>query len=189
MDPGCAVGSQWVLTADGRYFQKPPAEQFISLSSTCTALLNNAQWRKTPEARCSDAQLCIHEALIAAAATLFIQPLHMFMFYTPCRKSRYLYQQQLLLWVLLLLHPDTVLCLIFTWLAVWFFKLSFESFSLSFDPFTSFAQRRFMSLFVRMKQHICALSNFAEQAQGDSLQSAVSFLILVLQHQAGKTLW
>lgn len=90
MSPGCAV----VLTADDdRYFQKPPAEQFISLSSTCTALLNNAQWRKTPKARCSDAQLCIYEGLITATAPLFIRPLHVFMFYTPCRKSRHLSQQ------------------------------------------------------------------------------------------------
>lgn len=93
MNPGCIVGSQQALTVDDRYFQKPPAEQFISLSSTCTALLNNAQWWKTTEARCCDAQLCIHEELIAAAVTLFIQPLHVFMFYTPCRKSQYITQQ------------------------------------------------------------------------------------------------
>ena len=34
-----------MLTADDHYFEKPPAEHFISLSSTRTALLNNAQWR------------------------------------------------------------------------------------------------------------------------------------------------
>ena len=76
MNPGCAVGLCQALTADDHYFQTPPAEQFFSLSSTRTALLlNNARWRKTLEARCSDAQLCIHEEPIAAAAILFIRPL------------------------------------------------------------------------------------------------------------------
>lgn len=44
MNPGCAVGLCQALTADDHYFQTPPAEQFISLSSTRTALLlNNAR--------------------------------------------------------------------------------------------------------------------------------------------------
>lgn len=96
MNPGCAVGLCQALTADDHYFQTPPAEQFISLSSTRTALLlNNARWRKTLEARCSDAQLCIHEEPIAAAAKLFIRPIRVFMFYTPCRISRHLSRQWL----------------------------------------------------------------------------------------------
>ncbi len=108
-------------TADDRYFQKPPAEQFISLSS-CTAPLNNAQWRKTLEARCSDARLCIHKELISAATTLFICPLHAFMFYTPCRKSRHRSQLQLSLGVTVASSSQCCffLSVVFAWWAVWF---------------------------------------------------------------------
>lgn len=155
MNPGCSVGSRRVLTADDRYFQKPPAEQFISLSS-CTALLNNAQWQKTLEARCSDAQLCIHEELISAAATLFIRPLHVFMFYTPCRKSRHLSQLQLSLSASVASSSQCFffLSVVFAWWAVWFSSGPWRVFLCLSSHLLVFALRRFTSSFVWMKQHI-----------------------------------
>lgn len=55
--------------------------------SELAVLLNNGPCRKIPESRCSNAHLCIHEELIGPSPTLFIQPLQVLVFYTPCRKS------------------------------------------------------------------------------------------------------
>ena len=148
MNPDCAVGLCQALTADDHYFQPPPAEQFISLSSTRTALLlNNARWRKTLEARCSDAQPCIHEEPIAAAAILFIQPLRVFMFYTPCRISRRLSRQ----WLSLRVTAAPSL----QWIMAHFCSL--RVFPCLFAPICKFLLRGgwFTSSFVRMKRHIC----------------------------------
>lgn len=55
--------------------------------SELAVLLNNGPCRKIPESRCSNTHLCIHEELIGPWPTLFIQPLQVLVFYTPCRKS------------------------------------------------------------------------------------------------------
>lgn len=157
MNSGCTVGFHQLLTVDDRYFQKPPAEQFISPCLLCTVLLNNAQWWKTPAARCSDAQLRIHEQLIAAFITLFIWLFHVFIFHTTCWKSLSFG----------LFNFQSARC------------SSFISINRSFRQFASFAQRKFMSVFVRIRQG---------DTGSDSSQSAVSFLILVPMMCRGKAL-
>lgn len=45
------------------FFQKPPAEQFSSLSLICTVLQNNALWRETLKSEVVwHVQLCIHDS-------------------------------------------------------------------------------------------------------------------------------
>jgi len=133
-----------------------------SISSDCTALLNNAQWLKTPETRCSDAQCCMHEELIADGATLFIRPLHVFMFYTPFRNSRHLHQHSF--------HSDNFIFPVHPLaLSSVFFK-----FSVIFAGCVIFklsSSRVFLLTFCQFcvdeAAHL-AWSKFAEQAEGDS---------------------
>lgn len=78
------------------------------------------------------------------------------------------------------------------WKSLHFFLFNFQSVChssfiliiLSFNLFASFAQRRFMSLFVRIKQHIW----LCQSLQSDSSQSAVLFLILVPMMSRGSAL-
>lgn len=70
------------------------------------------------------------------------------------------------------------------------FKLSFESFflslSLSFNLFTGFAQREGCVFIYVDEEANLALSKFAEQAEGDSLQSAVLFFTSVQRTRSDK---
>ncbi len=106
------------------------------------------------------------------AAVLFLQPLHVFVL---CRKSQHLSQQRLSLCVAVASSSQRII-VHFSYLRL-IFKRSFEGFfSLSFNLFTGFAQREGCVLIYVDEAANLALSKFTEQAEGDSPQSAVSFL-------------
>lgn len=150
------------------FFQKPPAEQFSSLSLICTVLQNNVLWRETPKVRWSD--MYSFASMIAIYCILFICPLCGLMLWTPCRKSpanirfhsvchcRFIFTVHLLTPSIFNFCPAKIECLIFTEAVCFFFV---------FQPIC----REDVFICEDEAAHL-PLSEFDERAEGDSPQSA-----------------